>query len=255
MKKYWAILLVVFIISCKSKSVLVDGTADTEMKTAKIIEKHYNNKADFAAVYIKASARYSDANQTQNVTAEIKIKKEEIILISIRFFGITMAKALITPNEVKYYEKINGKYFEGDYTTLSQWLGTDLDFVKVQHLLIGQALDDLTKGKYKTTIEDQLYKLESTSDRNIQKTFYFESENFLVKKQQIIQPDQDRKLEVSYANHSKYKEMILPTELLIEAIQKKGKTNISIDYNTIMFYDELSYPYSVPNGYERLFIN
>jgi hypothetical protein len=34
-------------------------------------------------------------NKHKNVTAEIKIKDEQI-LVSIRFLGITMAKALIT---------------------------------------------------------------------------------------------------------------------------------------------------------------
>jgi hypothetical protein len=37
-----------------------------------------------------------------------------------------MAKASITP-PVSYYEKIKAMYFEGDFSALSQWLGTDLD--------------------------------------------------------------------------------------------------------------------------------
>ena len=41
-----------------------------------------------------------------------------------------MAKALITPTKVSYYEKINNTYFEGDFSLLSNWLGTDLDFQK-----------------------------------------------------------------------------------------------------------------------------
>jgi hypothetical protein len=66
------------------------------MKAAKIIGNHYNNKSNFSTLYIRANAKYADDKQTQNVTAEIKIKKDEQILVSIRFLGITMAKALIT---------------------------------------------------------------------------------------------------------------------------------------------------------------
>ena len=113
------------------------------------------NKSDFKTLYIKSNVKYNDEKQSQNLTAEIKIKKDEQILVSIRFLGITMAKALITPASVSYYEKLNSTYFEGDFSTLSKWLGTDLDFNKVQNILIGQAIDDLTKGKYQDSLVDQ----------------------------------------------------------------------------------------------------
>ncbi|HLF52452.1 DUF4292 domain-containing protein [Flavobacterium sp.] len=265
MRKKIGMMLLVFVfcsassltlVSCKSKkAVIAEGTASKMLTADKIIANHYNNKKDFSTLYIKSSASYKDDKQTQNVTAEIKIKKDEKILVSIRFLGITMAKALITPNEVKYYEKINGEYFEGNYAGLSQWLGTDLDFQKVQNMLIGQAFDDLNKGKYKTTIEDKLYKLENTSDANTNKAFYFEAEHFLIKKQEIIQVSKGRMLQVTYPNHREYSQTVLPLSLIIEALQKKGKTNISINYNQVTFNEELSFPYSVPDAYERIFIN
>ena len=78
-----------------------------------------------------------------------------------------MAKALITPSKVSYYEKINNTYFEGDFSMLSNWLGTDLNFNKVQNLLIGEAFDDLREGKYTQTIVENLFRLEDQKDENI----------------------------------------------------------------------------------------
>ena len=244
------------VVSCKSKAVVVaEGKAKERKSADTIIEKHYQNKRDFSTLYIKSSAHYEDSNQTQNVQAEIKIKKDEMILISIRFLGITMAKALITPTEVKYYEKINGNFFEGDYSLLSRWLGTDLDFNKVQNLLIGQALDDLTKGNFSTSIEDKLYKLEDNSDIATTKAYYFESGKFLIKKQIVTQSEKERTVQIVYPNYSDFNQMALPASILIDAMQQKGKVNISIDYNSVTFNEDLSFPYSVPEGYERIFIN
>jgi hypothetical protein len=73
------------------------------MKAAKIIGNHYNNKSNFSTLYIE-QIKYADDKQTQNVTAEIKIKKDEQILVSIRFLGITMAN-IDNSNSVSYYEK------------------------------------------------------------------------------------------------------------------------------------------------------
>lgn len=253
-KNLLALIAIILFASCKSKAVLAEVKAKEELSADSIIRNHYKNKKDFKTLYIKASARYEDEDNTQNVNAEIKIKKDEKILISIRVLGITMAKALITPTEVKYYEKIGGKYFEGDYRSLSRWLGTDLDFQKVQNLLIGQALDDLAKGKYTATIDDKLYRLE-TGESGTMKAFYFEAGKFLLKQQQLIQPQQNRMLKVSYPNHSEYAQAVLPSGIDIEASQQKGKIKINIGYNSATFNEEMSFPYSVPDDYERISID
>ncbi len=249
------LFIAICLISCRStKPVLKQSHAKDEISSERIIESHYANKTDFKTIYIKSSVRYEDDKQSQNVSAEIRIKKNEIISISIRFLGITMAKALITPNKVQYYEKIGGKFFEGNYQSLSQFLGTDLDFAKVQNLFIGQALDDLTKEKYINSIEDKLYKLENNENSKTRKTFYFDSESFHVTKQLISQSEQSRSLQIVYPEYKQYLEMNLPTNILIDALMEKGRTNIKIDYNSATFNEELNFPYSVPDGYEQIFI-
>lgn len=254
MKKYYALIILVLLVSCRSKSVVAEAKATDRLAAEKIIKSHYNSDRNFKTIAISASARYRDSKQSQNVTAEIKIKKDEKILVSVRFLGITMAKALITPKEVKYYEKLNGKYFEGDYTMLSKWLGTDLDFVKVQNMLIGQALDDLTKRVYKTSIEDKLYKLES-SDNGTDKSFYFEAARFLIKKQEISQSSRARTLRLSYPNHVDYPQMIMPGAFLVEASDGGDRTTINIEYNKVTFDEDMSFPYNAPGDYERILID
>jgi len=255
MYRYLVLLLLVFMVSCKSKSVAIEATKTATHLTAnKIIENYHNNKNEFSTLYIKSNVQYADEKQTQNVTAEIKIKKNEQILISIRFLGITMAKALITPTKVSYYEKINGDYFEGDFSALSQWLGTDLDFNKIQNMLLGQAMDDLNKGKYKESFTEQLYRLDDLSDKKTKKSFFFDTDKFLIQKQEIAQPAEERMIQVVYSNSKVYNEVTLPSNIAIDTYQKKGKTKINLDYNTITFNGELSFPYSVPNGYKRIII-
>ena len=253
------VVLTVFMISCKSKAVIVAASNEpvapaNYLSAKKIIENYYTNKNEFSTLYIKSSARYADDKQTQNVTAEIRIKKDEQILISIRFLGITMAKALITPTMVSYYEKINGNYFEGDFSSLSQWLGTDLDYNKIQNMLLGQAIDDLTKGKYIESLLEHTYRLDDTSNINTKKSFFLDADKFLVQKQEITQTAEERMIKVAYADNKVYNEGILPSSVLINTFQKKGNTEINLEYNSVTFNQELSFPYSVPNWYKRIII-
>ena len=253
------VVLTVFMISCKSKAVIVAASNEpvapaNYLSAKKIIENYYTNKNEFSTLYIKSSARYADDKQTQNVTAEIRIKKDEQILVSIRFLGITMAKALITPTMVSYYEKINGNYFEGDFSSLSQWLGTDLDYNKIQNMLLGQAIDDLTKGKYIESLLEHTYRLDDTSKIKKKKSFFLDADKFLVQKQEITQTAEERMIKVAYADNKVYNEGILPSSVLINTFQKKGNTEINLEYNSVTFNQELSFPYSVPNGYKRIII-
>lgn len=260
MKKELYILMIIFFISCKPKQVFVEtkkpiavAKDDNAVTSEKIIQSHYGNKIDFSTLYIRASAKYKRDDDSQSVSAEIKIKKDEKILVSVRFLGITMAKALITPKEVMYYEKISGTYFEGNYEALSQWLGTDLDFNKIQNMLIGKPIDDLNKESYSFTETDNFYKLNAIEDKT-EKSFFFEAVHFLLTKQEIRQPEKERSFETNYPNFQDYPAGILPASLTINAFQKKGKTTIAIDYNSITFNEDLSFPYSVPSGYDRIFI-
>src|SRR5688572_12291920 len=254
MHKWLAVFGLFLIISCKSKQTVAEHGASENVAVSKVISGHYANRKNFETVNIKANAKYEDDKQAQNVTAEIRIKKDEKILVIIRFFGITMAKAMITPDKVSYYEKMNGKYFEGNYSLLSKWLGTDLDYQKVQNLFLGLALDDLTKGKYEESVEDNLYKLKSKNNGSTEKEFLFEGNNFLLKKEILTQKNEGRSLEINYLSHKESSQGIMRFDIFIQALQK-DKVTIEIGYNSVAFNEGLSFSYDVPNGYEQIFID
>lgn len=259
MKKSLVVLFAIAALfsSCKTKqaaATVAEGTADTDKGSKEIIAGHYKNPHNFKTLLIKADASYKDKKQDQSVSAEIRIKKDETILVSVRFLGITMAKALITPSEVSYYEKIGGTYFRGNYAVLSRWLGTDLDFTKVQNMLIGEALDDLTKGSYKSSVEEGKYKLTGKANGGVVKEFLFEGANYLLKNQRVAQGGtQPRSLDIAYPSHQEYPQAIMPSGIKIEA-EQKDRVNINIEYASVKFDEALTFPYEVPEGFEQIFI-
>lgn len=246
------------LVSCKTKQAIMTTTPEVlqpkEISATEVIANHYNNKTNFNSVYIKSNVRFSDEKQTQNVTAEIKIKKDKQILVSVRFLGITMAKALITPTSVSYYEKMNGTYFEGDFSGLAQWLGTDLDFSKIQNMLLGEAFDNLQLGKYALSRVDEGFELNDLETEKTLKSYVLDNQNFRIKGQAIAQPEQGRMINVSYSEHAPFNEGSIPMQSIIHTFQDKRKTEISLNYETVNFNEELSFPYSIPNGYKKILI-
>lgn len=242
--------------SCKSKQAVAQGTtveaatevaADTDKATKDIVAGHYANSYNFGTLLIKADARYEDKRQTQSVTAEIRMKKDETILVSVRYLGFTVAKALITPNEVSYYEKIGGTYFKGDYKLLSRWLGTELDYKKVQNLLLGEALYDLKAGGYKSAVENGQYKL-TGKQMGMLKEFLFEGGKYLLKQQRVEQQGAaPRSLDIQYPAHAEYPNAILPSAINILA-EQADKVKIDIKYNSVTFDEKLTFPFEIPEN-------
>jgi hypothetical protein len=155
---------------------------------------------------------------------------------------------------VSYYEKINNTYFEGDFSMLSNWLGTDLDFQKVQNLLLGKSIDDLLKGNWISGINDKLFKLSQAQTTDISKEFYFEAANFLLKKETITQASQNRALEIQYPSYKEVERIFLPNEIYIKATQK-DKISIAIEYKNTTFNENLNYSYAIPSDYKAIQID
>lgn len=255
MKKIVAVAaLTLVLIGCKAKKGVAELSANEAMVATKVIQSHYDNEKNFESLNIRATAKYRDQNNSQTVSADIRIKKDEIIWINVKLLGFPVAKAKITPEKVSYYEKINNTYFEGNFDVLSNWLGTDLDFQKLQNLLIGNAIDDLSKGQYIAKIQNNLYQLTEKSRTNTSKEFYFEAANFLIKKAIIAQKNENRKLEIQYPSHGKRNGMFLPNEISINA-QHEKEVKIDLIYKNITFDEKLSYSFSIPDGFEEVTIN
>jgi len=73
--------------------------------------------------------------------------------------------------------------------------------------------------------------------------------------QRVEQPEKQRSIQILYPDYVAYGAALFPKSLQIEAMQPKGKTTIEVEINAVDIDQPLTFPYSVPNGYERIDIN
>ena len=140
------LLIAIIVSSCKSKKMVTDNSV-AALSTKKVINNHYNNTFDKKTVYARLNAKYKDKKTSAGITIKLRMEKDKTIWMSATKLGIPLAKLKITPSKVSYYEKLQKVYFEGDFSLLSKWLKTELDFDKVQNILLGQAVLNLKKGR------------------------------------------------------------------------------------------------------------
>ncbi|MGB5459257.1 MAG: DUF4292 domain-containing protein [Eudoraea sp.] len=248
----WIIITILAMLSfsCKSSKVVSAGKVDERLTTKAIIKNHYKNQLAFKTISGKMKVEYNDGGAVQSFNVSLRIEKGKAIWMSA---PLGVVKALITPKRVTFYNKLQNEYFDGDFTYLSELLGTELDFNKVQNLLLGEALFDLRTEKYISVVTEEYYELKPKNIGDLFKTlFLIEPKNFKIATQQLSQPWNKRLLEIYYKSYQEKNNQILPEEILITAIDIDQITNIAIQFKNIELNRILNFPYKIPKGFEEI---
>ena len=254
-KKLIYIIIFAFIITaCKSGKV-TSNTSMAEMSAKNVIKNHYNNAFNKETVNAKLKIKYIGKSNFPGVTASLRIKKDETIWISLSKFGFPVGKALITPTKVSYYEKINRTYFDGDFTLLSNWLGTELNFEKVQNLLLGQALLNLKDDKFIVAFHENKYQLKPKKGYDLFSIlFLINPDNFKIDSQEIHQVDENKTLTINYSDYAKVDDEVFPKEIRIAASDTKNTSTIDINYRSVDFNNHVSFPFKIPSNYKQIIL-
>lgn len=253
MKRLLLLLFTGILFSCGGSKKIANSPTTEDIATSRLIENHYANSFDFTTLVTRTRVRYEDKKSRQTVTVSIRMEKDKTIWMSASFLGITGAKVLITPEKVSFYEKINKSYFEGDFSFLSQYFGVQMNFEQLQRLLIGQTVYNLREGAYKVDQVEGLYKMTPKKQLDLLNLFFFmEPQDFLIKKQQVTQPQDNLSLDVHYTEHQLVNGKPFPRNIDIQVQENTEQTRIEIEYRSVEVNIPVQFPFSIPSGYKKI---
>lgn len=245
MKKYLILYLFssLFIISCGSALTAAD-TANATAKKASVVKAHKNNSTNFKTMQSRLSVRYKDDKQSRNVTVDLRIEQGKQIWMSAKFLGFTAAKVYITPDRVQFYEKLNKRSFDGDFSLISDFLGEPLEYQQLEDLLLGQAVESLQQHDF--SIADNQYQFAQA--RLIEKLFKLRPTDFKLSEQSIKKPSEDSYLVITYPEYQEVDKRIIPRELKVDAKRGKRISQVELQFKNVEFNESLSFPFSIPSN-------
>lgn len=247
-------LLLSFLIlaSCGSRKALTGSSPAEDAAVSRVVQEHYANEAEFETLQARVRVQFQNEEQNQSLTVSYRMKKDDTIWISASVLGFPLAKVLITQDRVKYYEKIGGTYFDGDFTLLSRLLGTPLDFEKVQNLIIGQTIYDLRAERYVLTESDRGYQLIPAAEDFLKKMFLLDTKNFRAVAQQISQDGAARSVTVTYPSYQEASGNVFPKQIKVIANDAGSNTQIDMEFRSLEFGVPVSFPFDIPSGYDEM---
>lgn len=225
----------------------------TNLSAKKLIKKNSELQIDKRSIKANLSIKYRGKAELPNLKASLRILKDSIIWISVSKFSIPLAKVIITQDQIQFYEKLSKTYFIGDFKLIEEWIGVELDFIKVQNLFIGEPLINLKRDKYDVDIQDNQYVLKPKKHNPIFNIlFWFDPGNFKLSREELKNPNKKQSLSIIYKDYINLDNSIFPKGFLIIVNDEENETKIDINYRNVIFDTKLNFPFKIPNGYNEI---
>lgn len=244
-------LMVLLLVSCGTSKPTVGKIEEASAK--ELIASHEAAMPQFETLAGRMQLAYETEEKSQSITVSLRMEKDKTIWVKASILGITLAKVLITPDSVSYYETIGRTYFEGDFALLGEWLGTPINFQQAQNLLLGQSIFNLEASKYSSEIFQHKFKIQpKRQPQNFIHSLFLNPENFKVALETLAQPEQDRILNIRYGDYQQVEGQYFPNDISIVTSEGQSQTKIEMNYRKIDLNVNVNFSFDIPTGYERI---
>lgn len=223
-------------------------TFNDELSVRAILTKHH---LDYKTFQCKAKMHFESGEEKQNFTANFRLEKGTKIWLSINAPLIgEVARALITPDSVKAFERINKRAYLYSYHDIQKLINIQVDFATLQEIIIGNAIStegNITEVKELGTLRTIFIK----GEEFINQLTYFNSDSTL--KQLQLQTGRAVSKSSILIAYSKYelsglRKFSSMRNYYIQDV--KGAASLDMDINKFEFDIPIEFPFSIPSNYK-----
>ncbi|MCC1485598.1 DUF4292 domain-containing protein [Winogradskyella sp. E313] len=246
-------MLSTILVGCKSsKAIIESGEANSKLSAKQIIKAHQKNDISFNTLKARARIDLIQDGKEQGFTFGFRMEKDKAIWLNA---PLGLARMMITPKEVRFYNKSDNTYFDGNYKLLSDFVGFELDFYKVQNILMGQAISNPKETPYQVEVHEKSYALSPKKQDAILELFYLiNPSHFKLNSLQLAQQEKRRFLQVDYGSYQEVNKEILPQNIKILAVEDTDEATITIEMKSVVLNEDVRFPFKIPSGYDEIII-
>lgn len=253
--------------SCRTAKKITTARADAPLNkepASELLEKVISNEYRFDWFSAKAEVEYTDRNgEKTSFNLTLRARKDSIIWLSITpLLGIEVARALITRDSIQLLDRLKHDSYSRDYKFLEETFKTNVNYDILQAMLTGNYFLGLPGKKIQSVTEDSSYYMLSTLPENNQDSLETETEtasmrqdfwinpSYRIAKSRIHDSALNRTLTVSYNNFVTSHDVPFAQRINV-VVEASQPSSIIIDYVKFSNEGPLSFPFTVPDKYDR----
>ncbi len=247
-----------FISGCKSTRVLTPVAPDRAVEQVLTSMQAAQASFNFFSARFTGSVNYG-GSQT-DIGGTIRVRRDSAIFVSVApFFGIEVARILITPDHVKILNRLEGTYFEGDMEKINGILNADLDFFMLQSMLVGNDLAHFSTRNFRLSDDKDVLMLHNPDrvrlDTRLPNTPRFEQNmwldkhSFRITQTTLLEKGSNRNIQAKYPGFTTVQGQSFPSEIFLLFSDLSSTAQLTARYNRITIDQPQDITFTVPSRY------
>jgi hypothetical protein len=174
-----------------------------------------------------------------------------------------MARMLITLDSVKFLDRINKKYFVGDYDFVNNFLKTNVDFGVLQSIILGNDFEYYDSAVFKASVDNKQYKLTTTGRQKLKKhvrnlsdaervflqSIWLDPQTFKINQIKLKELTRNsKKLTASYSEFESVEGQLFPFKIVYQ-VEADVPVKVKVDYSKIQLNGPVNFPFKIPEKY------
>ena len=254
--KYFIYGLLLLFASCKTAKTGTNLSVKKNASVKQLIALHNKTEFNFNTLQSRLKVDYNGGSAPVSPSVTLRVEKNKQIWMSAKVLGFGVAKMYITPTSVAFYEKINKKYFKGNFEELSAYLGSEVDFNIIQNILTGQSIFDLKPKEYiaEWQAPDQFIIEPKVQNEKFDMFLKLFQKNLKVAGYKISKSNDKKYLSVTYEKYQTINNQFFPEILEFNAVKPSKNLKLNVEFRGVQLNETLSFPFKIPDGYTKISI-
>ena len=265
------LIALLFSASCHTFKKITVHRVLTEKHPENLVSKM--DSAEFIPKWMSAkiSAESSIGDKSNSFSANLRIRTDSVIWLSISSLGIEAARIIITRDSVKVVDRINSKYELADFSYINRVFQLATNFDMLQSLLLGNYFPYLDARKLRSSYVDGDFYLLSTlrrrklkreleekePNKRIIQDVWLDPASFRIEKMSVDDNKLKKKLIAVYEDFQPVESTFSTDTVQIAhqvtfTIESEKPASIKLSYSKIILDKVQEFPFSIPEKYEPM---
>lgn len=250
--KYIKHILILFSLlnlfsSCKSRSKQSNTSTEIVLNYKYKDLKNILNADHLNFKTLDAKLKLSlDLEKKMSAKATLRMAKDELVWMSVSYFGLEVARMKMDTEKISVLDKINKKHYTLEYDSWNKKYGTEFSISHFQKLLLGQPVEGINRQFNWSQTEGTVNIDNKESSKNLYWLFYQLDQSTLVN-QTISTQEQQLKCLYSVERINK----VMPENVKVD-LNMNTKIKVDILTNKVELNKSIKMPFKVSSKYETV---
>lgn len=238
------LFLALFLITACKTVKTSDGTTLRVRSANFLVKKLEQQKLDVEWMTAKVKLKLSENGRVTRASADLRMRKDSVIWMSVKKFGIEGARVLITTDSVYLINRLERQYLVQDFSFIESEFNLPASFETLQDFILGNVFF-MTQENIKADISDDAYHLTANDATPFVNEYWQDPTDFNLEKMYFNDLRYQRELTIEQSNYLPVDEIVAFSHRRAVEMQSQqtGNVLVALDLSKVKFNQPANMPF------------